>query len=69
MPLFGHRFITTAPTGGGHPVLSVYQATDTIVYGHDLADYLHHEFSITRPPWAASSTEPIPFWGELFGLS
>jgi hypothetical protein len=68
MPLFGHRFITTAPAEGGHPVLSVYQATDTIVYGHDLADYLHHEFSITRPEWAASTTRPIPFWGELFGL-
>ena len=58
----------TTPVGGGQPVLSVYQATDTIVYGHDLADYLHHEFSITRPEWAASTTRPIPFWGELFGL-
>jgi hypothetical protein len=69
MPLFGHRFITTAPHDGPNAVLSVYQATDTIVYGNDLADYLHHEFSVTRPEWAAATTGPIPFWGELFGLA
>jgi hypothetical protein len=69
MPLFGHRFIATAPADGPNAVLSVYQATDTIVYGNDLADYLHREFAITRPDWAATSTGPIPFWEELFRLA
>ncbi len=59
IPLFGHRYIPTDPTTAGNPVLSVMQA-DIIVYGANLAEYWHHEFSRWEPP-----TEPVrsvTFW-------
>jgi hypothetical protein len=46
--------------------MSVYQAVDSIVYGNDLADYLHREFAVPRPAWAAASPRPVPYWGQAF---
>jgi hypothetical protein len=66
--IFGHRFMTTEPRGLGNPVLSVYQAIDTVFYGYDLAHYLHKEFRIEKPPWAASAPPRVPVWGDLFDL-
>jgi len=66
--VYSHRFMTTEPAGTGNPVLSVYQAVDSIYYGNDLADYLSHEFGIRRAEWAAKQPPRVPFWGELFDL-
>jgi hypothetical protein len=62
-----------APAGGqpglgalrGSPVLSVWQPTDSIIYGNDPADHLHRELGITRPSWAAQDVDNIPVWGDL----
>lgn len=64
----GHRLMTTEPRGYGNPVLSVYQAVDSIYYGYDLADYLYREFGVPRPSWAASVPPRVPHWGDLFDL-
>jgi hypothetical protein len=66
--VFGHRFMPTKPHAEGNPVLSVWQAVDTIYYGADLADYLHREFQIPKPAWAASKPRPVEYWGRLFDL-
>lgn len=67
VPIYAHRFMPTEPEGPGAPVLSMWQAVDTIYYGYDLADYLHREFGVERPAWAADSPPPsLPFWGNIF---
>ncbi len=67
IPIYGHRFLV-AGTNAPRPVLSVWQATDSILYGHDLADYFANEFSIPRPDWAAADSDDVPVWTDLFGL-
>jgi hypothetical protein len=65
IPLIGHRFMPQTPHQAGNPVFSMY-GDDTIYYGFDLADYLHKEFRISRPEWAASRPRRyIPFWENL----
>jgi hypothetical protein len=66
--IYSHRFMTTEPRGPGNPVLSVYQAVDTIYYGYDLANYLSREFDIISAEWSAKEPPRVPFWGELFDL-
>jgi hypothetical protein len=66
--VYGHRFMPTSPSGAGNPVLSVWQATDSIYYGNDLADYLRHEFEITLPIKIPESPRDVPFWGDAFDL-
>jgi hypothetical protein len=68
IPIYEHRFISTAPTEGPHAVLSVYQVVDSIYYGFDLADYFAREFEIKRPGWATSEPPVVPVWGQLFDL-
>ncbi len=68
VPIYSHRFIPTDPPAFGNPVLSVWQAGDSIYYGFDLAHYLHHEFGVPRPPWSARIPPRVPFWGDVFGL-
>lgn len=67
IPVCGHRYIPETPHAAGNPVFSVYQA-DIIVYGTDLADYIHHEF-MAGPLSYAPAGEPriIPFWSEMAG--
>jgi hypothetical protein len=64
----GHRFMATEPRGRGNPVLSIWQASDSIYYGYDLADYLHKEFHLNRPWWAATEPPRVPFWGDMLDL-
>jgi hypothetical protein len=66
--LCGHRFMTTEPRRWGNPVLSIWQARDSIYYGYDLADYLHKEFHIDQPAWVATAPPKVPFWGDMFDL-
>jgi hypothetical protein len=67
IPVCGHRYIPETPNAAGNPVFSVYQA-DIIVYGTDLADYIHHEF-MAGPLNYAPADEPriIPFWSDMAG--
>ncbi|HZQ37238.1 MAG TPA: SMI1/KNR4 family protein [Dehalococcoidia bacterium] len=60
IPIFSHRYMPDTPCEAGNPVYSTVQ-TDTIYYGNDLAGYLHNEFGVPRPAWAATAPKPIPF--------
>ena len=64
----GHRFMTSEPRGDRNPVLSIWQACDSIYYGYDLAHYLHQEFQIDQPTWAATVAPRVPFWGDMLDL-
>jgi hypothetical protein len=64
IPIFGHRFIPAEPAIMGNPVFSVSQ-TDIIYYGCDLASYLHHEFGVPLPEWAAKTPRHIEFWSDI----
>jgi hypothetical protein len=61
VPVYKHRYAPALPASG-LPVFSVVQ-TDVVVYGVDLADYLHAEFGVGSP----SSRTParVPFWSSL----
>ena len=48
--VYSHRFMPTNPPDWGNPVLSVYQAVDSIIFGTNFADYLNHEFRLGLPP-------------------
>jgi hypothetical protein len=61
IPICGHRMISDDPHLEGNPVFSVHQ-TDIIYYGHDLEDYLRHEFDLSgRRPWP-ENMRPVRFW-------
>ncbi|MBV9278513.1 MAG: hypothetical protein JOZ41_00380, partial [Chloroflexi bacterium] len=68
VPIYGHRFMSTDPADFGNPVLSVWQAVDSVYYGFDLAHYLHREFGVPRPPWSSRQPAPVPFWSDVLGL-
>jgi hypothetical protein len=61
LPVYRHRYAPALNTRR-LPVFSVVQ-TDVVVYGVDLADYLHAEFGVGAP----SSRRPasVPFWSAL----
>ncbi|MGN9811774.1 hypothetical protein ACTMSW_20740 [Micromonospora sp. BQ11] len=48
IPVYAHRYLPAGRGSFGHPVLSIHRLTDTIVYGHDLADYIEQEFRRPR---------------------
>ncbi|MFF8532111.1 hypothetical protein ACF07B_09115 [Streptomyces sp. NPDC015532] len=57
-------------SGGGaphRPVLSIWDGTDMIYYGSDLADYIDHEFNEDHEPdwenWNPKAT--VPFWKDF----
>jgi hypothetical protein len=68
LPIYAHRFLATSPSDGPRAVLSVWQPTDSIFYGNDLADYLAREFNLDRPAWAADDAPRVPVWEDLFDL-
>lgn len=43
VPIFAHRSVVCDPATGGSVVLSIHDATDAIVYGGSLEDYLVRE--------------------------
>ena len=51
------------PFQNGNPVFSVHQ-TDIIRYGNDLVGYVHNEFGVPLPDWAAKEPRPIRFWDD-----
>jgi hypothetical protein len=66
--VYSHRFMPTEPGIVGGPVLSVFQAIDSIIYGCDLAQYLHKEFRTSLPGWAAAGARPVPYWDDALDL-
>lgn len=44
MPIYIHRYVVCGSDLGESPVLSIHGATDAIVYGHSLGEYLEKEF-------------------------
>jgi len=70
-PLWGHRAIPLSvardeTSSDFNPVLSVVQS-DVIVYGTDLAAWLHGEFDVPLPMWPVTADRWFPFWSELIG--
>jgi hypothetical protein len=59
IPIYAHRGIPNEPLEAGNPVFSVHQ-TDVVVYGHDLEQYLRHEFFNARGREGAP--REIRFW-------
>ena len=43
VPIFGHRFVVCCPGSESSVVLSIWDATDVIVYGKSLKEYLEKE--------------------------
>ncbi len=74
IPIYSHRYIPSAPSEAGNPILSVYQ-TDVIYYGSDLEDYFVNEFFDKENRFNRSGgrvVKPrrnVPFWGELYELN
>lgn len=68
IPIYAHRFLPARPVLAGNPVLSMWQAVDTIYYGYHLENYLRNEF--LRPSdqheWGqASDYREIEFWDTI----
>ncbi|OWA37670.1 hypothetical protein B9G55_06380 [Saccharibacillus sp. O16] len=64
IPVYGHRYLPSAPHEPGNPVFSVWQA-DVIPYGENLQQYWEIEFG--KRPYSDIKFEklkPIPFWSE-----
>jgi hypothetical protein len=61
LPVFRHRYAPSLNVRG-LPVFSVVQ-TDIVVYGVDLADYLHAEFGVGAP--SSRRAASVPFWSAL----
>lgn len=68
IPLYGHRYLPAFPVVAGNPVLSMYQAIDTIYYGYNLEVYFQNEFLRTGDQQIygqPSDYRQIPFWSEI----
>jgi hypothetical protein len=64
VPIYGHRYMPSAPAPSGVPVLSVHQS-DVTYYGSDLHNY------VTRELWVSPATKlgpihhPVGAWSAL----
>lgn len=65
IPLFIHRHLPSVPEQAGNPVISMYQAVDTIYYGYNLENYLRHEFLGVEEWGKASDYRQVPFWSDI----
>jgi hypothetical protein len=65
LPIYSHRFIPSEPLLAGNPVFSIVEM-DIIHYGTDLADYLAHEFGVTRPDWSTKQPRLIRYWQDIW---
>lgn len=64
IPVFEHRYISSAPLLSGNPVFSISQ-TDIVRYGNDLFEYLCMEFNIEHQTWSAGEPRRIDFWDDI----
>ena len=68
IPIYAHCFLTTHEDSGPRAVLVVWQATDSIFHGYDMADYFTREFMVDQPHWTAQDAPAVPVWEDLFDL-
>jgi hypothetical protein len=66
-PVYGHRFIPSSPESPGNPVISLYQAVDSIIYGANLNEYFSNEFGEATKSIVRHDSD-IPNWGKALGL-
>jgi hypothetical protein len=66
IPIYSHRAIPNEPEERGNPVFSLVQ-TDIMTYGHDLDDYLRHEFHLSPRVDQAEPRRAIRFWTQMLG--
>jgi hypothetical protein len=59
IPVYAHRYLPGGSGTFGFPVLSIFQTSDVVIYGHNLDDYVYQEFS--RP----HTFKDVPFWGDF----
>ncbi len=48
IPVYSHRYLVCSPSIEGSPVLSIWDASDAIVYGRSLLEYLEKEILSER---------------------
>ncbi|MFF0142593.1 hypothetical protein ACFYRN_39945 [Streptomyces sp. NPDC005227] len=68
IPIYAHRFLPAGSEtyGHGHPVLSIWQGTDIIYYGEDLAEYISHEFEEGHEhPETWNPRATVAFWRDF----
>ncbi len=76
-PIYIHRFICSSPHEAGNPILSVWQAVDTVYYGANLLDYMDREFKLgldvaKKYPMGVAVPRPVivPIWTKaLFDMT
>ena len=66
--VYSHRFMPSKPRETGNPVVSLYQAIDSVIYGADLAWYLYNEFRVDAPDWDVPHVRTNPHWSRALGL-
>ena len=64
VPVWGHRYLPTAPHEEANPVLSVMQS-DIVAYGNDLSSYLSRELGIPTRSTPPLTPKPTPFWSQF----
>jgi len=67
-PVFSHRFMASAPGNAGNPVVSLYQAVDSIIYGANIEEYFANEFDSERKTSISQYVVNIPHWSAAFNL-
>lgn len=67
-PIYNHRYMPSIPEGSGSPVISLWQATDSVYYGNDLVDYLVKEFHIQTNNTPPKDPKRVPIWSDVLGL-
>lgn len=66
-PIHGHRFMPSIPHESGNPILSIWQATDTVYYGMNLLEHMNMEFRLGLDV-VKGVKKAVPFWGDAFDL-
>ena len=68
LPVYSHRFIPSEPAQSDSPVISLHQATDSIIYGANLKEYFINEFNNGKEVHITRSITSIPYWSKALHL-
>lgn len=70
IPIYGHRYLPSSPNETNNPVISLWQATDSVYYGKNLADYFVKEFDSHSDAEMPLNKEykHIEPWSSVLGL-
>lgn len=67
--IHGKAFLPSDPWQAGNPVLSVWQAVDTVFLGADIVDYFIRAMGISIDYPAPDHINKVPYWGDIFDLN